>query len=216
MTKVKREYYLPGSRYSQNKTTIKALFKKHGLVWKGTMDWPRWTSGAETVTAEFMRENEVTVGAKLKYDGDPLSPFCIEFTKLLEGLGAEYDDAEVVTTEQADAQLEAVVNEKLRLWDRVHKPNVEILRKGSIHNGYKPVPEGFINAAIADWKEKREAEEARLRAELSAPPPPPEPEPQPAVTKDELIAPVKKHRKVRKSESKKGVLETIYKYNKIT
>jgi hypothetical protein len=163
--KVKREYYLPGARYSQNKDSIKAVFKKHGLKWAGSMEFPRWKSGCDDVIAEFLRENEVTVGAKLKYEGDPLGAFCLELTQLLSGLGAEYEDTETLSSVEVDNSLELEIEDHMKLWDRANKPNLDAMRRGSVHNGYRPVPEAFLNAAIRDFKERHDAEEQRFRAE---------------------------------------------------
>ena len=166
MARVKREYFLSGSTYSQNKVGIKALFKKHKINWGGTMDFPMWKNDQMKVIAQFLRENDVTVGAKLIYEGEALTPFCQEFTKLLDALGAEYNDTEVQSTEEADEELTKELDEQIKIWERVNRPNVEIMRKGTIHNGYRPVPEVFINAALNDYKEKRDAYLKKLMEEL--------------------------------------------------
>jgi len=161
---VKRRFFLRGSVYSRNKVAIKELFKEHGLKWKGTLDFPQWMNSEHRIRAEFIRENEVTTGAIIRYDGVATSDFCIALTRLLESFGAEYTDDEEQRPSVSDDKLEELIAEDLRIWDVCHRPNVELLRKGSIHNGYQPVPEPFINAALADWKERREVEKARLIA----------------------------------------------------
>lgn len=166
-TQIVRRFYLPGQMYSSNKAKIKELMKKHYLKWVGSMDYPKWenTQSRLVIKAEFLRENGVTVGASLTYEGTAQNKFIIEFTYYLDKIGSEYTDDVLEVEELPDDELDKMVDKELETWDIFNRPNVEAMRRGEPNARRPPAPERFIELAVADWKSRRKdkAEEIRQR-----------------------------------------------------
>lgn len=143
---------MPGQKYSANKTTIKALFKKHGLKWVGNMQEAIWKSDTERIDAEFVRENDITVGAIIQYSAAEEGKLLKELDLLLRSYGAKRDEA---GDDLETHRLEASIEEEIKMWDRLHKPNVDEMRRD--RPARPRAPESFIKAAVKDYEEKRAA-----------------------------------------------------------
>lgn len=159
---MKRVFTMKGIVYSDNKVRIKGLMKTYGLKWVGSLYNAIWKSDSETVIAKFERENGVTVEVVLSYSGPGDTEFIDQFTKFLLHLGAEGHD-ESVKSEIKD--IENLIKAEMSLWDIMNKPNVDMMRRGTV-TCPRGAPESFIEAALKDYDKKRVVKVAQVREQL--------------------------------------------------
>ncbi|MGQ0798441.1 MAG: hypothetical protein ACT4OI_11370 [Methanobacteriota archaeon] len=138
---------LEGDTYSKHKEVFKRILAKHGLRWKGTLDRPLWAGASERVSATFDRDEakDVLRRASLVWEGRKKSA-------LLEDLKAWAWQVGGTASEERGPAADAVVDDveqALRLWDLVHKPNVERLREAGR-------PKAWIDEDVKRWKRLRQ------------------------------------------------------------
>ena len=138
---------IEGTAYSRHKEAFKRLLAKHGLRWKGTLDRPLWAGAAERVTAEFERDEgrDILLRAVLRWDGRLKS-------KLLEDLKAWAWEVGGRVSEDPGPNLEEAsddIEQALRLWDMIYKPNEEWLRG-------QGRPASWIEEDVRRWKRLRQ------------------------------------------------------------
>ncbi len=142
-----------GPAYSKHKEAFKRLLAKHGLRWRGTLSRPLWGSAAERVSAVFDRDEarDVLIKATLVWEGRKKS-------KLLEDLkawvwqigGTGSEDSGPAAKDVADD-----VEQALRLWDLVHKPDVDRLAD-------QGRPRAWIEEDMRRWKRRRQERRREL------------------------------------------------------
>ncbi len=159
---MKRVFTMQGIIYSENKVRIKGLMKTYGLTWAGSQFKPFWKSSNESITALFNRENGVTIHATLTYIGPGDTEFLDQFTKFLLHLGAEGHDEDY---SEQKADIEKIIEAEIKTWDLIHKPNVDLMRRGTI-TAPKGAPESFIEAALKDYNEKRIIKKQEIREQV--------------------------------------------------
>jgi hypothetical protein len=138
-----RIFIIPGQNYHPNKDQFKKIMKDAKLKWSGTMDVPKWTNGNSGVLAKFIRDKEkdITIEGQFVVNGegpaiDKICQFIIDVFKGVENSpGAENISNSMIT-------------ERLKLFDMIHRPNVEILKS-------RGAPKSFIDHEIKVYKEKR-------------------------------------------------------------
>ena len=155
---------MKGIIYSGNKERIKGLMKSHGLKWVGTQFNAIWKGDNGEMKATFDRINGVTQSASLTYSG-PDNDFIQLFTTFICHLGAEYTDS---TVESELADLDALIEVEMQIWDRTHKPNVEAMRRGEPNARRPPAPERFIELALKDYNDKRLIQVQKIRERVMA------------------------------------------------
>lgn len=150
---------LKGDAYSKHKEAFKRLLAKHGLRWKGTLDRPLWGSPSERVSAVFDRDEarDVLRSAVLVWEGRKKSA-------LLEDLKAWAWQIGGTVTEETRPAPEDVADEveqALRFWDIVYKPDIDRLR-----NQGRPTP--WIEEDVRRWKARRQERRRELMGRARA------------------------------------------------
>lgn len=144
---------LSGETYSKHKEAFKRLLAKHGLRWRGTLERPLWASPSEQVSAVFDRDDarDLLRAAVLRWQGRKKSP-------LLEDLRTWAWQVGGKVSEEKGPHPEEVVDEverALRVWDLVHKPDVERLEK-------EGRPKSWIDEDLRRWKRARQERRRQL------------------------------------------------------
>lgn len=146
-------FEMDGVAYSKNKEAFKRLLAKHGLRWRGTLEEPLWSSGAERVRAIFDRdpERDVLRRAALIWEGRKKSPLLEELKAWSWQVGGKAtEDLAPSTDEVADD-----VERALRHWDIVWKPNVNWLQA-------QGRPRTWIEEDVRRWKRQRQERRREL------------------------------------------------------
>lgn len=150
---------LEGDAYSKHKDAFKRLLAKHGLRWKGTLDRPLWTSASERVSAVFDRDEvrDILRKATLVWEGRKKSPLLEDLKAWAWQLGGK------VTEETGPAPEDVVddVEQALRFWDIVYKPNVDRLR-------VQGRPKSWIDEDVRRWKRMRQERRRELMGRARA------------------------------------------------
>ena len=146
-------FEMDGDVYSKNKDSFKRLLAKHGLRWRGSLEHPFWGSPTERVNAVFDRdaEKDHLRSAALVWESAGKSP-------LLEDLKAWAWEAGAKVTEDRSPSAEEVTDEveqALRYWDIVWKPNVDSLKA-------QGRPKAWIDADVQRWKRQRQERRREL------------------------------------------------------
>ena len=146
-------FEMNGDVYSKHKESFKRLLAKHGLRWRGSLDRPFWASATERVSAVFDRdaEKDILRGAALVWESAAKS-------RLLEDLKAWAWEVGSKATEDQSPSAEEVTDEveqALRYWDIVWKPNVDWLRS-------QGRPSAWIEADLKLWKQQRQERRREL------------------------------------------------------
>ena len=149
---------MPGETYSKNKESFKRILARHGLRWRGSLDRPFWASGSERVTAVFDRDQEKDIlrGATLLWESAKKST-------LLEDLKAWAWEVGAKAVEHRSPSAEEVTDEveqALRYWDIVWKPNVDLLRA-------QGRPNAWIEADVKRWKRQRQERRRELMGQAT-------------------------------------------------
>jgi hypothetical protein len=148
---------LKGDAYSRHKEAFKRILAKHGLRWMGTLDRPQWSSPSERVSATFDRDEakDLLRAASLVWEGRRKS-------RLLEDLKAwAWEIGGTVSEEKAPSADDAIddVERALRMWDAVHKPNVDRLRE-------EGRPKAWIEEDLRRWKRQRQERRRELMGRI--------------------------------------------------
>ena len=149
-------FVLDGAAYSKNKDAFKEILKGHGLMFRGTRDTFVWSSRQESVTATFERDEtrDVTVQAGLVWQSRKKTALLNEIKEWVwsvGGHGAEEDDA------TPDPGASDAIDRELALWDAIHKPDVEGLRRDGR-------PAAWIDKDVRAWQKKRKEKRRELAA----------------------------------------------------
>jgi|SRR5437867_2793019 len=149
-------FTLDGAAYSKNKDAFKEILKRHGLGFKGSRDTFVWSSRSESVTAMYERDEarDLTIRADLLWQSRKKTPLLNELKEWVwsvGGHGGEEDDA------TPDKGTTDAVERELAVWDAVHRPDGERLRR-------EGRPEAWIERDLKDWKRKRTEKKRELVA----------------------------------------------------
>lgn len=147
---------LPGDTYSKHKDAFKRILAKHGLRWHGTLERPLWSGKAERVTAKFDRDadRDVLVHASLLWEGTKKSALLEE----LKGWAWEVGGTAQEEKGPAPDDVTEGVEQALRFWDIVYKPNVDWLRA-------QGRPKAWIERDVQKWKKTRLARQRELKGQ---------------------------------------------------
>jgi len=146
-------FEMDGDVYSKHKDSFKRLLAKHGLRWRGSLDRPFWASATERVTGLFDRdaEKDLLKSATLTWESAGKS-------RLLEDLKAWAWEVGARAVEDRSPSAEEVTDEveqALRYWDIVWKPNEDILKA-------QGRPQAWIDADVKRWKQQRQERRREL------------------------------------------------------
>ena len=149
-------FVVEGAAYSKHKDAFKDVLRRHGLSFKGSRDTFVWSSRQESVTATYERDEarDLTIKADLVWQSrkkTPLLNALKEWVWSVGGRGGEEDDA------APDAGATDAIERELAVWDAVHRPDEERLRK-------EGRPETWIERDVRDWKRKRTEKRRELTA----------------------------------------------------
>lgn len=144
---------LPGEAYSKHKEAFKRILAKHGLRWQGSLEHPLWSSKAERVSAVFDRDeaHDALRSASLSWQGAKKSA-------LLEDLKAWAWEIGARTEEESGPAADDVtedVEQALRFWDAVYKPNVDWLES-------QGRPKAWIDEDVKRWQRQRQSRQREL------------------------------------------------------
>jgi hypothetical protein len=150
-------FVLDGAAYSAHKDAFKRIMKRHGLRWRGTFDNPWWGSAAEKVRATYERDETkgVTVRATLVWEGRTKTAFLEELKAWVFECGGE---SEALAPEAAPESIREDVDRQLALWDAVHKPDVEGMKR-------RGAPARWIERRLEEWRHRREEKRRELLTE---------------------------------------------------
>ena len=151
-------FRVDGGTYSRHKETLKRLLVKHALRWRGDRETFVWAGTKERLLATYERDpaRDVTLSAELVWEARKKTEFLEDLKAWVWSVGGEGgldEGGPPVTTAKA------LVDRELAVWDVVHKPDVERLRR-------EGRPEAWIQRDVHDWKQKREERRRELMAEL--------------------------------------------------
>src|SRR5437867_3854793 len=118
-------FEMPGDTYSKNKESFKRILARHGLRWRGSLDRPFWASGSERVTALFDRDQEKDVlrNATLVWESAKKSTLLEDLKAWAWEVGAKAVEDRAPSAEEVTDEVE----QALRYWDIVWKPNVDFV-----------------------------------------------------------------------------------------
>jgi len=151
-------FELDGETYSKNKEVFKRILAKHGLRWQGSLEHPLWSSRAERVSAVFDRdaEHDILHRASLVWQGQTKSD-------LLEDLKGWAWEAGGRVEEEKGAAVDDVteeVEQALRFWDIVYKPNPDWLAS-------QGRPREWIEEDLKRWKRQRQSRQRELMGQAT-------------------------------------------------
>ena len=151
-------FEVDGEAYSRHKDAFKRVLAKHGLRWQGNLEHPLWASRAERVSAVFDRDeaHDVLRRATLVWQGQKKSD-------LLEDLkGWSWEVGGRVEEEMGPAadDVNQEVEEALRFWDIVYKPNVDWLAS-------QGRPRAWIEEDLRRWKHQRQSRQRELTGQAT-------------------------------------------------
>jgi hypothetical protein len=146
-------FEMDGEKYSKNKDSFKRILAKHGLRWRGSLDRPFWASATERVTAFFDRDSEKDIlrGAALVWESPKKSTLLEDLKSWAWEVGAKAVEDRSPSAEDVTDEVE----QALRYWDIVWKPNVDRLKAAGR-------PEAWIEADVKRWKQARQERRREL------------------------------------------------------
>ena len=138
-----RTFVVPGDNYHQGKEGLKALMKEYKLKWIGLFTAPKWASDKVKVAAKFVRdmEKDITIESQFEVTGE--GP---EFDSICEYIVTQLAGAEKGEEDVGIRKKEIAWS--LKVFEMVHKPNVELLK----HYG---APDSYIQFKLKEYEEKR-------------------------------------------------------------
>jgi len=148
---------LEGDAYSKHKEAFKRLLAKHGLRWQGTLERPIWASRGERVIGVFERDEtrDVTRHATLVWEGRAKSRLLEDLKAWAWEIGGKVEEE----TGPAADQVKDDVEDALRFWDLVYKPNVDWLR-------VQGRPAAWIEEDLKRWKRRRQERRRELMGQI--------------------------------------------------
>lgn len=146
-------FELEGDAYSRNKEAFKRILAKHGLRWRGSLEHPLWAGQAERVVAVFDRDATADVlrHASLVWEGRTKSSLLEELKAWAWQVGGRGQEE----TGPAPEDVSGDVEDALRFWDIVYKPNVDWLKA-------QGRPPSWIEEDLRRWKRARQARQREL------------------------------------------------------
>lgn len=150
---------LEGDAYSRRKDAFKRLLAKHGLRWKGTLERPIWASASERVTGVFDRDEarDVLRKATLVWEGRKKSALLEDLRAWAWQLGGTLIEESAPTPEDVVDDVE----QALRFWDIVYKPNVDRLQG-------QGRPKSWIEQDVRRWRRMRQERRRELMGRARA------------------------------------------------
>ena len=142
---MKLAYTIKGIVYHQQKARFKLEMRNFGLRWVGSLQSPEWASDKESLTANFIRneENTFTIEAQLMWEGNGKTEFYQFFKDFCEHFKG--------VLMEGKTNLKKISDTDILLFDKVFKPNVEQMKK-------EGCPQKFIDMAMKDYEEKKQEE----------------------------------------------------------
>lgn len=138
-----RIFIIPGPNYHPNKDQFKKIMKDAGLKWSGNLEIPKWTNSTSGVIAKFIRDKEkdITIEGQFVVNGEgpEVDKICKFIVDVFKGVENSPGTEDIVDN---------MISNRLKLFDMIHKPNVEILKS-------RKAPKSFIDHEIKVYKEKR-------------------------------------------------------------
>jgi len=144
---------LPGEVYSKHKDAFKRLLVKHGLRWRGTLERPLWAASSERVSAVFDRDEarDVLRAATLVWEGRKKSVLLEDLRTWAWQVGGKVSEVKGPPAEEVIDDVERA----LRMWDLVHKPDIERLKR-------EGRPASWIEQDLRHWKRARQERRRQL------------------------------------------------------
>ena len=151
-------FEVDGKAYSTYKDAFKRVLAKHGLRWQGSLERPLWAGRAERVSATFDRDeaHDVLRHATLVWQGQKKSELLEDLKRWAWEVGGR---AEEEAGPAADDVNEEVEN-ALRFWDIVYKPNVDWLAS-------QGRPRAWIEEDLKRWKRQRQTRQRELMGQAT-------------------------------------------------
>ena len=151
-------FELDGEAYSKHKDAFKRVLAKHGLRWQGSLEHPLWASRAERVSAVFDRDeaHDVLRSATLVWQGPKKSELLEELKRWAWEAGGRAAEE----TGPAADEVSSEVEDALRYWDLVYKPNVDWLAS-------QGRPRAWIEEDLKRWKHQRQTRQRELTAQAT-------------------------------------------------
>ena len=151
-------FELDGEAYSKHKDAFKRVLAKHGLRWQGSLVHPLWASRSERVSAAFDRDEaqDVLRAATLVWQGPKKSDLVEELKQWTWEVGGRAAEE----TGPAADEVSSEVEDALRYWDIVYKPNVDWLAA-------QGRPRAWIEEDLKRWKHQRETRRRELMGQAA-------------------------------------------------
>lgn len=151
-------FELDGEVYSKHKDVFKRILAKHGLRWQGSLEHPLWGSRTERVSAVFDRdaEHDILRHATLVWQAQKKS----DLLEDLKGWAWEVGGRVEEETGAAADDVTEDVEEALRFWDIVYKPNADWLAS-------QGRPKGWIEEDMKRWKRQRQSRQRELMGQAT-------------------------------------------------
>jgi hypothetical protein len=149
---------LPGEAYSKHKDAFKRILAKHGLRWQGNLEHPLWSSRTERVSAVFDRDeaHDVLRAATLAWQGSKKSPLLEDLKSWAWEVGGQVEEESGPAAEDVNEDVE----QALRFWDIVYKPNVDWLAS-------QGRPRAWIDEDLKRWKRQRQTRQRELMGQAT-------------------------------------------------
>jgi hypothetical protein len=137
---------LDGDAYSKHKDAFKRILAKYGLRWQGNLEHPLWGGRSERVSAVFDRDanRDILQHATLVWESQKKSQLLEDLKGWAWEVGGRVEEEKGPPTDAVTAEVE----QALRFWDIVYKPNVDWLRS-------QGRPMSWIEEDLKRWKRQR-------------------------------------------------------------
>ena len=151
-------FELEGEAYSKHKDAFKRVLAKHGLRWQGSLEHPLWASRAERVSAVFDRDEarDVLRHATLSWQGPKKSELLEELKRWTWEVGGRSEEESGPGADEVTSEVE----QALRFWDIVYKPNVDWLAS-------QGRPRAWIEEDLKRWKHQRQSRQRELMGQAA-------------------------------------------------
>ncbi len=151
-------FELDGEAYSKHKDAFKRVLAKHGLRWQGTLEHPVWASRAERVSATFDRDeaHDVLRAAVLVWQGQKKSDLLEDLKRWAWEVGGRASEESGPAADDVSQEVE----DALRFWDIVYKPNVDWLAS-------QGRPRAWIEEDLKRWRHQRQTRQHELMGEAT-------------------------------------------------
>jgi len=151
-------FEVDGEAYSRHKDAFKRVLAKHGLRWQGNLEHPLWASRAERVSAVFDRDeaHDVLRRATLVWQGQKKSDLLEDLKRWSWEVGGRVEEEMGPAADDVNQEVE----EALRFWDIVYKPNVDWLAS-------QGRPRAWIEEDLRRWKHQRQSRQRELTGQAT-------------------------------------------------